>query len=150
MNEKERYATEMYEYASPTMRDRPLACGAMTARYENRDGTAIIASAEKVRNESMSPTGQKLMIIFSDGAPSAAGYRGDRAIEHVKKSVKKAESMGFSVIQVGFAGASYGRNQERMFDNHIYVDNMELLPNQIGKILQRVMKLIKLYIGCGR
>ena len=139
-DEKERYATEMYEYASPTMRDRPLACGAMTARYENRDGTAIIASAEKVRNESMSPTGQKLMIIFSDGAPSAAGYRGDRAIEHVKKSVKKAESMGFSVIQVGFAG-SYGRYQERMFDNHMYVDDMQQLPLQISKILQKVMRL---------
>jgi hypothetical protein len=54
--------------------------------------------------------------------------------------VKKVQGMGFSVIQVGFAGM-YGRNQEQMFDNHIYVENMELLPNQIGKILQRVMKL---------
>ena len=54
--------------------------------------------------------------------------------------VKKAESMGFSVIQVGFAGA-YGRYQEQMFTNHIYVEDMDRLPQQIGKILQRVMKL---------
>jgi len=139
-DEKERYATEMYEYASPTMRDRQMACGAMTARYENRDGTAILASAEKVRNESINPTTKKLMIIFSDGSPSAAGYRGQRAMEHVRKSVKKAESMGFSVIQVGFAGA-YGRYQEQMFDNHLYVDDMQKLPLKISKILQKVMKL---------
>ena len=137
-DESERYATEMYEYASPTMRDRPMACGAMTARYENRDGTAIIASAEKVRNESPSMTAQKLMIIFSDGAPSAAGYRGQRARQHVRKSVKKAESMGFSVIQVGFSGAYH---QDDMFDNHIYVKDMDVLPMQISKILQRVLKL---------
>jgi nitric oxide reductase activation protein len=80
------------------------------------------------------------MIIFSDGSPSAAGYRGQRAMDHVKKSVKKAESMGFSVIQVGFAGA-YGRYQEQMFSNHLYVDDMQKLPLQISKILQRVMKL---------
>ena len=98
-----------------------MACGAMSARYENRDGTAILASAEKVRNESMNPTTNKIMIIFSDGQPSAAGYRGRRAMEHVKKSVKKAESMGFNVIQVGFSGAYH---QEDMFDNHIYVKVM--------------------------
>ena len=137
-DENERYATEMYEYASPTMKDRPLACGAMTARYENRDGTAILASAEKVRNESSSPTAQKLMIIFSDGAPSAAGYRGQMARNHVKKSVKKAESMGFNIIQVGFSGAY---RQDDMFDNHIFVENIDKLPMQIGKILQKVMKL---------
>ena len=137
-DENERFATEMYEYASPTMKDRPTACGAMTARFENRDGTAIIASAEKVRNESSSPTTQKLMIIFSDGAPSAAGYRGQMARDHVRKSVKKAESMGFNIIQVGFSGAY---RQDDMFDNHIFVENIDKLPIQIGKILQKVMKL---------
>ena len=139
-DESERGMTEMYEYSSPTMGDRPLACGAMQARWENRDGNAIYASAEKVRSESSNPHANKIMIVFSDGQPSAASYRGDRAINHTRDMVKKVQGMGFSVIQVGFAGM-YGRNQERMFDNHIYVDNMELLPNQIGKILQRVMKL---------
>ena len=132
--------TEMYEYSSPTMKGRPMACGAMTARYENRDGNAILASAEKVRQESPNPSSQKIMIIFSDGQPSADRYRGERAIKHTASMVKKAESMGFSVIQVGFAGA-YGRYQEQMFTNHIYVEDMDRLPQQIGKILQRVMKL---------
>ena len=132
--------TEMYEYSSPTMKSRPMACGAMTARYENRDGNAILASAQKVRQESHNPSAQKIMIIFSDGQPSAEGYRGERAIKHTASMVKKAESMGFSVIQVGFAGAN-GRYQEQMFTNHIYVEDMDMLPRQIGKILQRVMKL---------
>ena len=139
-DETERGMTEMYEYSSPTMGDRPTACGAMQARWENRDGNAILASAEKVRNESPNTVTNKIMIVFSDGQPSAANYRGNRAIRHTRDMVKKVQGMGFSVIQVGFAGM-YGRNQEQMFDNHIYVENMELLPNQIGKILQRVMKL---------
>ena len=132
--------TEMYEYSSPTMKSRPMACGAMKARWENRDGNAILASAEKMRGESPNPATQKLIIVFSDGQPSADKYRGERSIHHTRDMVKKVQGMGFSVIQVGFAGM-YGRNQEEMFDNHIYVENMELLPNQIGKILQRVMKL---------
>jgi len=132
--------TEMYEYTSPTMKSRPMACGAMRARWENRDGNAILASAEKMRAESHNPSTQKLIIVFSDGCPSAAMYRGERGINHTRDMVKKVQGMGYSVIQVGFAGA-YGRYQEQMFDNHIYVENMDNLPNQIGKILQKVMKL---------
>jgi nitric oxide reductase activation protein len=133
-------ATEMYEYASPTMRDRPLACGAMRARYENRDGTAILASAERVKGQSDHPWADKLMIIFSDGAPSADGYRGQSAHRHTAKMVKKAESMGFAVIQVGFGGWASGRQGE-MFTNHIAVDDIDKLPISIGKILKKVLRI---------
>ena len=130
----------MYEYASPTMRDRPLACGAMRARYENRDGTAILTSAERVKSQSEHPSADKLLIVFSDGAPSADGYRGSSAHKHTGKMVKKVEGMGFSVIQVGFGGWAH-RNQDGMFTNSINVSDINKLPVQIGKILKKVLRI---------
>ena len=139
-DQNERGATEMYEYASPFMRDRPLACGAMRARYENRDGTAIFTSAERVKSQSEHPSAEKLMIVFSDGAPSADGYRGDSAHKHTAKMVKKVEGMGFAVIQVGFGGWAH-RQQSDMFTNSIAVNDINKLPMQIGKILKKVLRI---------
>ena len=139
-DQNERGATEMYEYASPYMKDRPLACGAMRARYENRDGTAILSSAERVKSQSDHPWADKLMIIFSDGAPSADGYRGNSAHKHTAKMVKKVEGLGFAVIQVGFGGWA-SRQQGDMFTNHISVDNINTLPISIGKILKKVLRI---------
>ncbi len=139
-DQNERGATEMYEYASPSMRDRPLGCGAMRARYENRDGTAILASAERVKGQSDHPWADKLMIIFSDGAPSADGYRGSSAHKHTAKMVKKVEGMGYSVIQVGFGGWAH-RGQSDMFTNSIAVSDINKLPTQIGKILKKVLRI---------
>ena len=139
-DQNQRLATEMYEYASPTMQDGPLACGAMRARYENRDGNAIYASAERVRQQSDHPSAQKLMIIFSDGAPSADGYRGSLATKHTRRMVQKVESMGFSVIQVGFGGYASSW-QHKMFTHAIAVGDIDQMPKQIGKILMKVMKL---------
>ena len=139
-DQNERGATEMYEYASPFMKDRPLACGAMRARYENRDGTAILSSAERVKAQSDHPWADKLMIIFSDGAPSADGYRGQSAHKHTAKMVKKVEGLGFAVIQVGFGGWA-SRQQGDMFTNHISVDDINTLPISIGKILKKVLRI---------
>jgi len=139
-DQKQRLATEMYEYASPAMQDRPLACGAMQARYENRDGSAIYASAERIKQQTDHPSAEKLMIIFSDGCPSADGYRGSKAYDHTKQMVHKVEDMGFKVIQVGFGGGA-ARWQSRMFDHAVAIDTVETLPKAISKILRKVMKI---------
>ena len=80
------------------------------------------------------------MIVFSDGAPSADGYRGDSAHKHTAKMVKKVEGMGFAVIQVGFGGWAH-RQQSDMFTNSIAVDDINKLPIQIGKILKKVLRI---------
>ena len=138
-DEKVKGQTEMIEYYSPTMQDRPFAMGGMTARYENRDGNAIIASAQRVKAESDN-TSDKLMIVLSDGQPSADLYRGHRGIEHTAKAVKFAESRGWSVIQVGFAGASQ-HYMSQMFTNHIYVKDVDTLGDNLSKIIRKVVKV---------
>ena len=132
--------TEMIEYWSPSMKDRPMAMGGMKARYENRDGNAILASAERVRRESDQPQAKKLLIVLSDGAPSAQGYRGYTAVDHVRKCVHSIESRGWDVIQVGFAG-SRESTMERMFSNWTYVSETKRLGDKISKIIRRVLKI---------
>jgi hypothetical protein len=132
--------TDMIEYWSPSMKDRPMAMGGMRARYENRDGNAIIASAERVRSETDQPQGKKLMIVLSDGAPSADGYRGDPAYRHTRKCVKNIESKGWDVIQVGFAG-SREYTMERMFSNWVYVPDTDKIGDKVSKIIRKVIKI---------
>ena len=131
--------TEMIEYWSPSMKDRPMAMGSMRARVENRDGNAIVASAHRVKGESMSTT-NKLMIVLSDGAPSANAYRGAVALDHVKKCVKHIEGQGWSVIQVGFSGSTTW-SMERMFKNYIYVENITKIGDMLSKIIRKVIKV---------
>jgi len=130
--------TNMTIYHSPKMKDRPYACGSMTARCENRDGNAILAAAQKVKDETDAPMSNKLMITFSDGSPAAIGYGGMMGIKHVKKVVNGLESKGWGIIQVGFGGAHY---QERMFNNHIYVDNINDTADKVAKIIRKVIKV---------
>ena len=138
-DENKRGDTDMIEYSSPTMQDRPMAMGNMRARYENRDGNAIIASAQRIKGESDN-NGHKLMILLSDGAPSANNYRGWEAVDHTKRAVKYAEGMGWSIIQVGFSGArTY--TMEKMFDNFIYVEEEEKLGDEVSKIIRKVIKI---------
>ena len=139
-DEKKRGDTDMIEYWSPTMKDRPMAMGGMRARYENRDGNAIVASAQRVKSESDQPNAKKLMIVLSDGAPSADMYRGDSAVRHTRKCVKNIESKGWNVIQVGFAG-SRKYTMERMFSNWIYVDDTDKLGDKVSKIIRKVLKI---------
>ena len=131
-------ATNMSIYKSPKIADRPFAMGGMKARCENRDGNAIIAAGDKVKSESDNPMAKKLMIVFSDGSPAAIGYGGSAGIDHVKKSVKTLEAKGWSVIQVGFGGAHF---QERMFTNHIYINDTNELAQKVSKIIRKVIKV---------
>ena len=138
-DQKERGATEMIEYWSPSMKDRPMAMGSMKARYENRDGNAIVASAQRVNGESDN-VANKLMLVLSDGAPSADAYRGARAYDHTKKCVKHIEQKGWSVIQVGFSGATTW-TMEKMFKNFIYVDEITKIGDMLSKIIRKVIKV---------
>ena len=131
--------TEMIEYHSPSMQDRPMAMGGLHARCENRDGNAIITSALRVNAESEN-NGNKLMIVLSDGEPSADMYRGERALDHTTKAVKHVESRGWNIIQVGFGGISK-HSMERMFTNYVHVEETSELGDKVSKIIRKVIKV---------
>tara|TARA_R110002020_G_scaffold564_8_gene2896 strand:- start:3377 stop:5518 length:2142 start_codon:yes stop_codon:yes gene_type:complete len=131
-------STNMTIYHSPNTADRPMAMGSMRAKCENRDGNAILAASGRVKQETESPTSNKLMIIFSDGCPAAIDYGGQRGMNHVRDVVRNLEASGWGIIQVGFGGATY---QGEMFTNHIYVNNTNELADKVGKIIRKVIKV---------
>ena len=132
--------TEMTEYWSPSMKDRPMAMGAMKAKYENRDGSAIVASADRIKLQAPNPSTNKLMIVLSDGEPSADAYRGEIAQKHTASCVKHCEARGWNIIQVGFSGARE-HIMKRCFTNWIYVRDETQLGDKISKIIRKVLKV---------
>jgi nitric oxide reductase activation protein len=114
--------------------------GVMQARSENRDGMAILASADRVRSETPSSSSNKLMIVISDGEPSASNYRGSTASAHVKKVVNHLEGQGWSIIQIGIQGANISW-MESMFKNWIYVDDSSQLANKVSRIIRKVIQV---------
>ena len=79
------------------------------------------------------------MIVFSDGQPSAQGYRGFEALQHTKKCVSKVENEGWDVIQVGFGVRK--ETMARMFKNYVQIEDMKYLANTLSKIIRRVLKI---------
>ena len=132
--------TNMSVYWSPTYKSDLKAMGAMRARSENRDGMAILASAERVKAESPSIGSNKLMIVISDGEPSADKYRFNVSVPHTKKCVRHIETQGWNVIQVGISGARE-RIMKEMFTNYIMVEDTDQLPTQVSKIIRKVIKV---------
>ena len=132
--------TNMSVYWSPTYQSDVRAIGSMKARAENRDGMALLASAERVKAESPSMGSNKLMIVISDGEPSADGYRYAMGVPHTKKCVKHLEGQGWSIIQVGISGARE-RIMREMFSNYLLVDDTNELPAKISKIIRKVIKV---------
>jgi len=132
--------TNMSVYWSPTYKADIKAMGAMRARSENRDGMAILASAERVKSESPSLGSNKLMIVISDGEPSADKYRFPVGVPHTKKCVRHLETQGWNIIQVGISGARE-KIMKDMFTNYIMIEDTEQLPSQVSKIIRRVIKV---------
>ena len=132
--------TNMSVYWSPSYQSDMKAIGSMEARAENRDGMALLASAERVKAESPSIGSNKLMIVISDGEPSANGYRYGTGVPHTKKCVKHLEGQGWNIIQVGISGARE-RSMREMFTNYMLVDDTNELPTKISKIIRKVIKV---------
>jgi len=136
----DKMATNMSVYWSPTYQQDLKAMGAMRARSENRDGMAILASADKVKSESPSTSSNKLMIVISDGEPSADKYRFNIGVPHTKKCVRHIEGQGWSVIQIGISGARES-SMAQMFTNYVIVDDTEKLSTEVSKIIRKVIKV---------
>ena len=81
-----------------------FSLGSVEAHANNRDGDAIFAAARRMRGQTEN---QGLLIVLSDGAPSASGYGGRSAIDDTRKKVTRAQSLGFQVIQIAIEAVSY-------------------------------------------
>lgn len=114
----------------------PYALSEVQARYENRDGTAILETAKRVRKKTNDPI---LMFVLSDGVPCAHGYYGRESEMDVHSKVKKVEAMNFTVIQVTIDTMS-DESCKRMFNNVIHLErDLSDLPRKLGKIVKKAI-----------
>lgn len=128
-------ATEIIVYREHGQPYLKAALGAIEAKYENRDGTAIAAVAERVRSKTKQPG---IMFVIADGEPCADSYHGNSAIKHTKECVKKAEKLGFVVIHIVVGDAKVRSNE--MFSHWIKFTNVQTFPRELGLYVQNVLK----------
>ena len=114
----------------------PYALSEVQARYENRDGTAILEVAKRVRKKTSDPI---LMFVLSDGVPCAHYYWGRESELDVQKKVKKVEGMDFTVVQVTIDTMNE-ESCKRMFSNVIHLENdLADLPRKLGKVIKKAI-----------
>lgn len=129
-------STQLMVYKEPGKRSLS-SLARMSARYENRDGSAIIAAAKRIRSKTQN---QGVFIIISDGEPSAINYRGAAAKNHTRRMANEVEKMGFQVIQVTIGGY----RSKNMFKNVIEMNDMSTFPQEFTAFLRtKINTLIK-------
>ena len=67
---------------------------AITDKHENRDGTAIRHTTEKLRRRDEKT---KMLVLLSDGKHEDKKYQGEYGIEDTKKAIKEAQRCGIKL-----------------------------------------------------
>ena len=106
----------------------------LAAVNENRDGATIRMGAQYFREI---PERHKLMIVVSDGSPSAQAYRGDPAIKDTVQAQKEVVKKGIKLINIGIGDYYY---LPLDYVNRVKCDNIENLPKTFLKVLARELR----------
>jgi hypothetical protein len=104
------------------------------ARANNADGYAIAHMGDVLAKGRAK---QKVLVVASDGYPSASGYGGAPGIKHTAKMVQKLEVAGVFVVQIALEHL----NSAEMFQHFIPYDK-----NSLGVNLKKVLvkKLVEI------
>jgi hypothetical protein len=131
------HSTEITIYKDKKHND-PYALSNVRARSNNRDGDAILATARAMRRQ----TERKgILFVLSDGQPAAFDYHGKEAISDTASKVKRAEKLGFQVIQIAIDECVPSKE---MFTHFVKMTDINNLPNELTMYLSRkVDKLIQ-------
>ena len=109
---------------------------AITDKHENRDGTAIRHTTEKLRRRDERT---KMLVLLSDGKPEDKKYQGEYGIEDTKKAIKEAQRCGIKLfcVTVDRQAADY---LPRMYSNSrwVVIDDVMKLPQKITGIYKQL------------
>ncbi|OXM87859.1 vWA domain-containing protein [Paenibacillus rigui] len=112
----------------------------LQAEQDNRDGYAIRIVSERLRQRSEK---QKVLLVFSDGEPSAAEYHED-GIMDTYEAVQLARRSGVDVVSV-FIGKGSVKETERITMTNIYGRHSVVVPDvsdlaaQLTPLLRRLL-----------
>lgn len=121
--------TQLRVYREPG-KENPLNLVQLEGRCENRDGVAIHSTAKRVKQFAQDNV---VMIVISDGEPSAKAYRGEEARTHTRRMVNEVEKMGFQILQVTIGGY----RSTDMFKHVINMDDISKFPTQFTNFLKK-------------
>ncbi|MBF7084400.1 hypothetical protein IT084_15715 [Desulfallas sp. Bu1-1] len=118
--------------------DKRYSIAGIAARHQNRDGYSIRVATRELL---LRPEQQKVLIVLSDGMPVAAylEYRGKTGIRDTALAVREAERQGLGVIGLYFGSPAYLPQAQKIYNNCIYVSNVSVLPQVIGRVLKKVV-----------
>lgn len=108
----------------------------MDAAGANRDGAALRYCSELLKKQE---SDRKLLLVISDGQPSAFGYSGTAAEADIRAVLKDYERFGIKYI-----AAAIDADKERIreiYGNERFLDitALELLPAEIAAIIRRML-----------
>lgn len=131
----EDHTTQLNIYREPGMGiDRYSAMSEIRARYENRDGDAILTAAKRVRKKTSSKC---TMFVISDGSPCALGYLGDEGVKDTRKKILQAQALDFNIIGICIDSVPEMSN---MYDSWIDISSdISQFPIKLGRIVKKAI-----------
>ncbi|MBE1441869.1 vWA domain-containing protein [Paenibacillus sp. OAS669] len=112
----------------------------LQAEQDNRDGYSIRIAVERLMKRSEK---QKVLLVFSDGEPSASDYHEDGIIDTCE-AVLQARRTGVEVVSV-FLGSGAVKDTERETMRNIYgrfsvlVPDVSGITDQLGPLLRKLL-----------
>jgi nitric oxide reductase activation protein len=127
--------TELRIYREPGMKiDQYKALSDVSARFENRDGDAILSAAKRVRKFTQSSC---TMFVISDGSPCAIDYWGDNAILDTRKKIVKVQTtLNMNIIGICIDAEVPG---DQLYDTHVDLLNLSTLPKVLGQMIKKTI-----------
>lgn len=107
---------------------------------DNRDGYAIRVMSERLV---MRPEKQKVLLIFSDGEPSAMDYY-EEGIVDTHEAVQQARKQGLEVIGIFLADGEVQEDDREMMRNiygswNVVVPHVSELPDHLSPLLRKLL-----------
>lgn len=112
---------------------RPYSLGQVRARRNNRDGVAIAAVANAVKQHRRNR--EIILLIVSDGGPNAKHYGGEAAVEHTRAVVKNLQN-DMALVQIAIEPFA---DSARIFEHHIRFTDLAALPRDMMRLLRQLL-----------
>lgn len=112
----------------------------LSPQEDNRDGFIIRRMTAMLQRRTEK---QKVMLIFSDGEPAAAGYE-EEGILDTYQAVVQARKMGLTVIGIFLSTEDIQEQDKKAMQNiygkqHLLVNDVEDLPDHLTPLLKQLI-----------
>lgn len=132
----------VYKYFDSTVdSEATYKVGYSNPRLYNYDGFAIQRTAQDML-EHEKDYKRRIMIILSDGEPSASSYSGNEAKAHISESVREVNSQGIETYVIGIDNAFPDQDALYLYGNGKYIILPDCDLNNMSMIISAFLQEI--------